>query len=312
MSEFLVPENNRLTGPIEAVAGQPTLTFDFPIVDRHHLLITRLRGGEVDVLLPGPHFYASGLCDENGGDILLAEPAEEGDLYVIAGATPKARQSDYAKRGQFRAEEVNRDLDLIIFMIQEMCAKLARASLVPIGEDVIEWPPATARQDCHYIVWKDGKPEMSSLPAPEAATATALEPILAHQLIHLFEDVGHPVARLARSDIPLFAHGFAAHAADAGEEVKIITHGDIPAQNVEIGKAYFLSKTPGRARIQIFEDGTPNQFIGWGKAKDVIATRIIPAAQDKIEVMLDGAPARLSFVTGEFNGKPVLLPELIQ
>lgn len=118
--------------------GQALFDFDFPIYDDNQILVTI--NGIVKTL--GSQYTVDGLEMTSGGTITfvpaVAAIIEEGDIILIQGSSPVARDSRYAQEGDFRSYTVNRDLDRIIMLLQELKrgqARRIRWPLVPGVDD---------------------------------------------------------------------------------------------------------------------------------------------------------------------------------
>lgn len=107
---------------IAASGGQTSLAFDFPIYDESHIRIIRTRAG-VDTTLAITTNYtvpSGSIGVEAGGTVTLNTGATAGDVYTLLLDVPYARTTDFAQAGDFLAETLNLELDLITQQNQQI------------------------------------------------------------------------------------------------------------------------------------------------------------------------------------------------
>ena len=145
MTEITIPFNDRLAGPYTATADQTAFTYDFPIRADADLKVVRNRAGVVTVLTLTTEYSVSGAGDQNGGTVTLVTGATAGDIISIYGNLTKARSTDFAVGGPYKAANINLDLDNILMMLQELARDVSRkvglddaasatTLTIPIGE----------------------------------------------------------------------------------------------------------------------------------------------------------------------------------
>lgn len=111
-------------------AGTLTMDFDFPIFEKSHLRVTRVRGAVVSTLALDVDYTIpdADVDTEDGGTITLIPSASlAGDVYILDGNIPNERLSDYQQLGVIPARQLNDDLDLIWMRAQEMTTRLDRS-----------------------------------------------------------------------------------------------------------------------------------------------------------------------------------------
>lgn len=128
-------------------AGTSTFDFDFPIFDKSHLKVERIRSATVTELVLDLDYTIpdADVDTEDGGTItLISGDSLAGDVYVLSGDIPLERTSDYAQLGVIPARQLNEDLDLLWMKLQEQQTDLDRVirvgsdQVAPVGEIVGE------------------------------------------------------------------------------------------------------------------------------------------------------------------------------
>jgi hypothetical protein len=128
MSEFLIAANDRRAGPFVAGAGQTVFPYDFPLFDAADIAVyAQASGAATATLLASSAYSVTGIGDAVGGTIVLGTGATAGTIYSIRGARNPRRTTDFSEAGDFRAETLNRELDLLAQTAQEQAAGLVRA-----------------------------------------------------------------------------------------------------------------------------------------------------------------------------------------
>lgn len=118
---------------ITATGGETSLAFDFLITDSSHIRIVRTRAG-VDTTLAITTDYTipiGSINQEAGGTITLVSPALAGDRYTLLLDVPYSRTSDFNPNGDFFADTLNLELDLLTQQNQQIIRDLARAAKIP-------------------------------------------------------------------------------------------------------------------------------------------------------------------------------------
>lgn len=118
---------------ITASGGQTSLAFDFPIYDESHIRIIRTRSGtDTTLVLTTDYTVPSGSVGvEAGGVVTLNSGATAGDIYTLLLAVPYARTSDFIVAGDFRAETLNLELDLLTQQNQQIVRDQSYALRLP-------------------------------------------------------------------------------------------------------------------------------------------------------------------------------------
>lgn len=102
-----------------ATAGQTIFPYTFPIFDQGDVVVLQTSGGVTTTLTITTEYTVSGVGAEAGGDITLVTGATVGDILTIYRDVPIARTTDFVTGGDYRAETINRELDLQTMMMQQ-------------------------------------------------------------------------------------------------------------------------------------------------------------------------------------------------
>lgn len=135
-------ENDPPRVSIAATAGQTQLSFDFLILKSGHLQVRRIdSAGTVTTLAETTDYTIPGAAVNNkdGGTITLTPAsfpsgASAGDTFTLFRQIPIERLSDVPRRGSFRADVFNAEMDTIFLIAQELRDDLGRA-IVLADED---------------------------------------------------------------------------------------------------------------------------------------------------------------------------------
>lgn len=138
MADTEVFENDAVTIVVATVDGQNNFAYDFLVYEAAALRAVFQPASGAEVILDlGVTFSVAGLGQENGGSITLigdmAGVALLGDQVLMYRSTPVQRLFDYQVAGDFRAETVNRELDLMIMIDQEARRDIDRSAKAPLG-----------------------------------------------------------------------------------------------------------------------------------------------------------------------------------
>ena len=115
-----------------ASASQTVFAYDFLIFDEAD--ITVIKDGVTLTLGAGNDYTVSGVGNASGGNITLTTGASAGELVTIFRDTVIQRESQYQVDCRFDAEPIERDLDRITVILQELDRDLSR-SIVLNPED---------------------------------------------------------------------------------------------------------------------------------------------------------------------------------
>ena len=144
MVDVSVLENDAVVAVVTTVAAQTVYAFDFLATDAEQMVAVfeDISTGIKTDLVSGVDFTVSGINQANGGDITLTSIVSEvGDIVTIYRSIPIRRLFDYAQSGDFRADVINGELDLITMMIQEVRRDVDRSVKTPIGGAlIVEFP----------------------------------------------------------------------------------------------------------------------------------------------------------------------------
>lgn len=144
MGDIEVAESIRRAGPYVASAGQTVFTYDFPLLSAGDAVVYRFRGDARDQLELETDYTVTGVGEEAGGTFVLAAPALADDQYVLVGARPIQRLTDFGIRGDYRAADINAELDAVAIYLQELSARQARSVQLDqfdTGGDLVLPPP---------------------------------------------------------------------------------------------------------------------------------------------------------------------------
>lgn len=128
MTAAIVINKNDGVTSTTATGGETTIDFDFPIFDEDHIQIYETNlGGNISPLIKDTHYSVptASVNAQAGGTInLLAgqypDGAAAGHKFTARLTVPEERETDFQENGDFFAETVNRELDLITQQIQQL------------------------------------------------------------------------------------------------------------------------------------------------------------------------------------------------
>ena len=138
MADIPVNANDALFVATITVDGQTLVDFDFLTFDADDMRAIHVRPstGLRTTLTEGVDFTVTGIEQPNGGTLTLmggAPVTVVGDQVVIYRASIIERLADYQKAGDFRAVTVNREMDIVFMIMQELARDIERALKVPLG-----------------------------------------------------------------------------------------------------------------------------------------------------------------------------------
>lgn len=148
---------------INATGGETSLAFDFAISDEDHIKIIRTRSG-VDATLAITTDYTVPLAsinDEDGGTITLVSPALSGDRYTLLLNVPYERVTDFSQAGDFLADALNLQLDLLTQQNQQIVRDLGRSAKLPESSTITSLDLPTPEASA-LIGWNSAADELQN------------------------------------------------------------------------------------------------------------------------------------------------------
>ncbi|MGB0818703.1 MAG: hypothetical protein ACPGQQ_07305, partial [Candidatus Puniceispirillaceae bacterium] len=136
---IVINANDGVTRNVMA-GGETEVDFDFPIYAATHIEIFETdTNGDITQLVKDTDFtvpagsvnqQAGGTCDLDG--TVYPSGATAGHVFTAYQAAPYARTTDFNQAGDFFADTLNQELDLITQQIQQIRRDLNRAPLAPV------------------------------------------------------------------------------------------------------------------------------------------------------------------------------------
>lgn len=183
MAEILIPADDAWVRVV-AAGSDASFTYDFPIFNEAHLQVLSAPDADTTptVKALGTDYAVTGVGVVTGGTITTTAswvPAA-GEIVVIQRIVPYDRSTDFTQRGNFKAASINRELDLIVMMIQQLDRRVGRSVHInDIDEDAdMELPLKSARVS-KYSGWGAGSlPAALGAPTDTSLTTTFSETFL--------------------------------------------------------------------------------------------------------------------------------------
>lgn len=138
MANVPVYENDAVVIVDVLTDGQTDFAYDFLcyLAKDMRVMYTDPSGADFD--LDSWQFSVSGLGQPNGGTVtLIGYSVLFGGLITMYRDTAIERTADYQKAGDFRAETINHELDVMIMIDQELRRDVNRTVKMPVGQDGI-------------------------------------------------------------------------------------------------------------------------------------------------------------------------------
>jgi hypothetical protein len=158
---------------IVATGGQTDLDFDFPIYEKSHLRIIRTRSGTDTTLALNTNYTIADdqLEDASGGTAVLTSGATNGDIYTMLLDVPESRTTDYNEAGDFKAETLNRELDLFTQQNQQLRRDLDRSARLPDSSSIssLTLPTPTAS---NLLRWNASANGLENVAAADISDST--------------------------------------------------------------------------------------------------------------------------------------------
>lgn len=157
-------ENDRLSGPFLATAGQDAFPADFPILKCEAVVVRIERGGEV-LERTGAAVVVSAQS-ETGFTATVTPPCEAGDRVWVYSRLPAERRRAHTPYGAVRTQTLEGDAEEFQGQHQEARRDLDRALMFPMGERAPEFPLIAQRLETVPIFDING--DLQVMPIPEA------------------------------------------------------------------------------------------------------------------------------------------------
>lgn len=90
--------------------------------------------GDTETLIYGTHYVLSGVSSPTGGTLKMTTAPATGHNITIARTVPYQQLTDYVNNDSFQAEAHERQMDLIVMMIQQIADNNERVLRYPITE----------------------------------------------------------------------------------------------------------------------------------------------------------------------------------
>jgi len=125
MAQIQVAPNDRRI-VITAIASQTDFLFDFPANAEAELTVTKKKLS--DGVVSNPAFTA--VFTATGGTVTIAAQLA-GDIITIEGTRTQERSSNFLPGGEYRADDINADINLLTEALQEDRRDLGRTMQLP-------------------------------------------------------------------------------------------------------------------------------------------------------------------------------------
>ena len=120
--------------------GETTIDFDFPIFDAEHLEVYETNAvGVISLLVKDTDYTVpAGSVNQQAGGTINLDPgvypsgATATHIFTVHQAAPEERTTDFNQAGDFIADTLNKELDLITQQIQQLRRDLNRSLLSPV------------------------------------------------------------------------------------------------------------------------------------------------------------------------------------
>lgn len=172
-----LPENDRISGPFTAEAGQVDFDADFPLVDAPGdpagscVYFRRERGGVVTDLSLGEFSIVN--LSPTDFTVRLAVGAQPGDRCFIVGRQRQKRLRQHQLGGAVRTPTLEDDATELAVRAQEAARDLARGVSTPPGEAGLELPAVAARAGRPAVYGADGKAGVAPFTTVEFVNSAA-------------------------------------------------------------------------------------------------------------------------------------------
>lgn len=112
-----------------ATAGQTTFPYPFYVIDADDLYVYI----DDDLQLTG--YSTTGIGNQSGGSVVLDTPLAGGESVKLQRKVPQERETDYLNGGDLDAEVLDRDIDRVVMMVQDLAATIVDGAPLVINID---------------------------------------------------------------------------------------------------------------------------------------------------------------------------------
>lgn len=155
--------------PISNFTGNGVTTvfaFDFLVPLNTDLLV--IVGGATQAL--GTDYTVAGTGVSSGGTVTFTAAPASGVAVSVVRNIPATRSTDYQENGDLLADVLNDDFDRIVLMVQDATAVVGvRAVRGPVGESLVDLPPAASRANTTLGFDSNGQPTVLTPTSGSAA-----------------------------------------------------------------------------------------------------------------------------------------------
>nr|DAQ81601.1 MAG TPA: tail fiber protein [Caudoviricetes sp.] len=191
------------------VGGETEVDFDFPIFAATHLKVYETdSNGDITLLVKDTDYTvpAGSVGQQAGGTIELdgtqyPSGATAGHVFTVYQAAPEARTTDFNQAGDFFADTLNQELDLITQQIQQLRRDLGRAAQIPV-DSTLSGVTLPDPEDGKLLIWDGVLGAIGNGPTADniaAAQGYANDAETAKDAA----EVAQAAAELAASNLPL-------------------------------------------------------------------------------------------------------------
>jgi len=299
MTEILIADETPRS-EFSPAAGTANLPNTWPIFEDDHIVVIRTRSSVVTTLTEGVDYTVTGVGVEAGFTVVLSPVSVDGDDYVVFRDTPIERTSDFQDGGDFEASTLNRQLDILTMISQDLELKINRSLTLsddavgvsttlptPSANKAIIWNATgdaliTSTDDFNDIV-TDATAQATAA-ATSASNASTSETNAAASAAAALVSETNAAASAASINLPALStpHGvLQENAAGDGYETALIDKDNIATDAVETDKikddavTYAKIASAAEASILATNKSTANEYT---KAQNFDATTLTDAA----------------------------------
>ena len=134
MTDISIADNDRFIQYLSA-GSETAFDYDFPIFASTDLVVMlTTAAGVISTLSEGTDYTVTGVGVEAGGTVVPVVTPTSGDLWTIYGDTAEKRTTDFTTAGDFLAATLNKELDLIVQMLQQNERNITRSLRMTITD----------------------------------------------------------------------------------------------------------------------------------------------------------------------------------